>query len=80
MIPQRKPSDSIAEWAIVALVVVVLGVAATGTRFEPASPTLSIDELAARVRMQAPIARECVRVPDPGGAPCASQVAANGRP
>jgi hypothetical protein len=80
MTPQRKPSDSIAEWAIVALVVVVLGVAATGTRHEPASPTLSIDEIAARVRMQSPIVRECVRAPDHGGAACGSQVVANGRP
>jgi hypothetical protein len=52
--PRR--SDSIAEGVIVALVVVVLGVAATGVRLEPVPQGASVDRLAAQVRMQMPIA------------------------
>jgi len=77
MISGPKRSDSLAEWTIVALVVVVLGVAATQTKLEPPLPMLSVDELAARVRMQMPIARDCVRPSDPSGAPCRSHVAAS---
>lgn len=74
----HKRSDSLAEWTIVALVVVVLGVAATQTKLEPPAPMLSVDELAARVRMQMPIARDCLRPSDEPGAPCGSRVAASG--
>jgi hypothetical protein len=81
MTPGPKRSDSIAEWAIVALVVVVLGVAATQTKLEPPTPsTLTVDEIAARVRMQMPIARDCVRGPDNPVAACGARVAANERP
>jgi hypothetical protein len=81
MTPGPKRSDSIAEWAIVALVVVVLGVAATQTKLEPAAPsTLTVDEIAARVHMQMPIARECLRGSDNPAAACGARVAANGRP
>jgi hypothetical protein len=70
--------DSIAEWSIVALVVLVLGVAAARTNLDPAhdgSPA-SVDRLAAQVRMTMPIARDCPR--DASGA-CA-QMASNTRP
>lgn len=81
MTPGLKRSDSLAEWTIVALVVVVLGVAATQTRLErPASSSLSVDEIAARVRMQMPIARECIRASDEPAAPCRSHVASSGQP
>ena len=70
--------DSLAEWAIVALVVIVLGVAAARTNLEPARdvPSATVDRLAAQVRMQMPIGRDCARGAD--GA-CA-QMASNGRP
>ena len=76
MTPGLKRSDSIAEWVIVALVVIVLGVAATRTNLDPPAPTAaSIDEIAARVRMQMPIARDCMRADD---ATSCRRVAANG--
>lgn len=79
MTPGLKRSDSIAEWAIVALVVVVLGVAASRTNLDPPSPAgASIDEIAARARMQMPIARECVRADDSVAAPCRARVGNDG--
>ena len=76
MTPRRR--DSLAEGAIVALVVIVLGVAASRTNLEPSRDTSSanVDRLAAQVRMQMPIARDCAR--DANGA-CA-RIASNGRP
>ena len=71
--------DSLAEWAIVALVVIVLGVAAARTNLDPSPsiPSATVDRLAAQVRMQSPIARDCTR--DAGGA-CREQIASNVRP
>ena len=70
--PRR--SDSIAEGVIVALVVVVLGVAATGVKLEPAPQGASIDRLAAQVRMQVPIAPDCMRR-DASGEACRERLA-----
>ena len=70
--PRR--SDSIAEGVIVALVVVVLGVAATGVKVEPASQGASVDRLAAQVRMQMPIAPDCMRS-DASGDACRARLA-----
>ena len=69
--PRR--SDSIAEGVIVALVVVVLGVAATGVKIEPAPQGASVDRLAAQVRM--PIAPDCMRS-DASGDACRQRLAA----
>lgn len=71
--PRRR--DSIAEGAIVALVVVVLGVAATGVKLDPAPQVASIDRLAAQVRMQMPIAPDCMRS-DASGDACRQRLAA----
>jgi hypothetical protein len=71
--PRR--SDSIAEGVIVALVVVVLGLAATGVRLEPAPQVSSVDRLAAKVRMQLPIAPDCMRR-DASGEACRERLAA----
>ena len=71
--PRR--SDSIAEGVIVALVVVVLGVAATGVRLEPVPQGASVDRLAAQVRMQMPIAPDCMRS-DASGDACRQRLAA----
>lgn len=68
-------SDSIAEGVIVALVVVVLGVAATGVKLESAPQAASIDRLAAQVRMQMPIAPDCMRS-DASGDACRQRLAA----
>ena len=70
--------DSLAEWAIVALVVIVLGIAASRTDLDPSShvPSATVDRLAAQVRMTSPIARDCLR--DRDGA--CRQIASNGRP
>lgn len=56
MIPERR--DAIAEGVIVALVVVVLGVAAVRTKVPPGDE--EVTRLAAQVRMSSPIARPCV--------------------
>ena len=71
--PDRR--DSIAEGVIVALVVVVLGIAATRTRLEPAPQPASIDRLAAQVKMQMPIATDCMRS-DASGDACRARLAA----
>jgi hypothetical protein len=71
--PRRR--DSIAEGVIVALVVIVLGVAATRVRLEPAPPPASIDRLAAQVKMQMPIASDCMRN-DASGDACRARLAA----
>jgi hypothetical protein len=69
--------DSLAEWSIVALVVIVLGIAASRTDLEPSSSTsATVDRLAAQVRMTSPIARDCVRDADGG----CRRIASNGRP
>ena len=70
--------DSLAEWSIVALVVIVLGIAASRTDLDPSSnvPSATVDRLAAQVRMTSPIARDCVR--DGDGA--CRRIAATGRP
>jgi hypothetical protein len=60
---------------IVALVVVVLGVAATGVKLESAPQAASIDRLAAQVRMQMPIAPDCMRS-DASGDACRQRLAA----
>ena len=73
--------DSFAEMAIVALVVIVLGVAASRTNLDPASQAPSsatIDRIASQVRMQMPIARDCVR--DASGSCAPTQVASSERP
>ncbi|MEO8485951.1 MAG: hypothetical protein ABI585_06380 [Betaproteobacteria bacterium] len=76
MIFAPKRSDSIAEWTILVLVVMVLGFAATSAKLDPApSPTLSVDQIAKQVRMQMPIGRDCLRAGDDGGLPCRSQFA-----
>lgn len=71
--PRRR--DSIAEGAIVALVVIVLGVAATRVKLEPAPQAASIDRLAAQVKMQMPIASDCMRG-DASGEACRARLAA----
>ena len=73
-----RRSDSIAEWSIVALVVLVLGIAAAGTNLEPARdvPSATVDRIAAQVRMTMPIARDCTR--DADGA--CTRLATNTRP
>lgn len=73
-----KRSDSIAEGVIVAIVVIVLGIAATSTRLDPASND-SVDQIAAKVRMQMPIARVCANGEDPR-AGCMRHVASGGQP
>jgi len=70
--PRRR--DSIAEGAIVALVVIVLGVAATRVKLEPAPQVASIDRLAAQVKMQMPIAPNCMRS-DASGDACRARLA-----
>jgi hypothetical protein len=71
--PRRR--DSIAEGVIVALVVVVLGVAATRVRLEPPHQQVaSVDRLAAQVRMQMPIAPDCMRS-DAAGDACRDRLA-----
>ena len=72
--PRR--ADAIAEGAIVALVVIVLGVAATRVKLEAPAPQVpSIDRLAAQVRMQMPIATDCMRS-DATGEACRARLAA----
>lgn len=82
MTPAPKYRDSVGEWAIVAIVVIVLGVAATGTRLEsaPMMPVLtqammvspiSPDRLASQTRMISPIGRNCVRAEGNDHAQCA---------
>ena len=82
--------DSFAEWAIVALVVIVLGIAASRTNLEPADGVSSatVDRIAAQVRMQMPIARATpVGMPMPIARNCGrtadtacAQFASHGRP
>ena len=71
--PRRR--DSIAEGVIVALVVVVLGVAATRVRLDPAPQPAAMDRLAAQVKMQMPIATDCMRS-DASGDACRARLAA----
>jgi hypothetical protein len=56
MIPERR--DAIAEGVIVALVVVVLGVAAVRTKVPPGDD--DVTRVAAQVRMSSPIGRSCL--------------------
>ena len=74
-----KNSDSIAEWVIVALVVIVLGVAASSAKLDPGPQYTQVDEIAAKVRMQMPIARSCANGENPRAA-CVSHVASGGQP
>ena len=75
-----KNSDSIAEWVIVALVVIVLGVAASSAKLDPAPEQFTqVDQIAAKVRMQMPIARSCANGENPR-AGCVSHVASGGQP
>ena len=71
----RAPNsrDSLGEWGIIAIVVIVLGVAATSTRLESSAPMtpvlsqalmvspISPDRVASNTRMISPIGRNCVR-------------------
>ena len=54
-----RGSDAVAEAFVVAVVIVVLGVAAVRTKAEPPDDA-AITKLAAQVRMSSPIAQACV--------------------
>jgi hypothetical protein len=67
MIPSPRRPGSIAEAAIVAIVVIVLGVAASRTKLEGPD---EVDRLASQVRMQSPVAYGCAPGQNPDAARC----------
>lgn len=67
MIPSPRRPDSIAEIAIVAVVVIVLGVAASRTKVDGPD---DVDRLAAQVRMTSPLAYACAPSRDVRGPNC----------
>lgn len=75
MMPRRR--DAIAEWTIVALVVVVLGVLATRAKLDPADE--DVTRIAASVRMSSPIAHACLPRDRDDGSACVASAPMNGR-
>lgn len=75
MIPQRR--DAIAEGLIVALVVVVLGVAAIRAKVPTADD--EVTRLAAQVRMTSPIGHACLPRDRSDGRTCVASAPMDGR-
>lgn len=72
--------DRLAESTIIALVVIVLGVAATRTKLEPPPQMAPTDRVVAQVRMIMPLARDCARTDGENNAACEPRAAAKARP
>ena len=72
--------DRLAESAIIAIVVVVLGIAATRTKLEPAPNAQRANRVVAEVRMIMPLARDCARSDGDNSAACEPRAAARARP